>query len=381
MHSVVIKEVKLHTINVSLKAPFTTSFGTMKDKEVCLVEVIDESGHSGWGETVTSDEPYYNEETTRTAVYMLNDFLVPRLIKKEIKHPRDVHRMLSFVRRNQIAKAALETAVWDVFSKKNEMPLYEVLGGRQKKIAVGKSIGIQSSPDELVSKVGQYVKEGFQKIKVKIAPGADIEYIKKVREAFPDIILMADANSAYTLDDIDHLKQLDQFNLLMIEQPLAHDDIIDHSTLQQNITTPICLDESIHTYEDARKALKLGSCKIINIKIGRVGGLQEAIRIHDLCKEHNVPVWCGGMLETGIGRSHNLHMTTLSNFIIPGDTAPSSHYWNQDIIQEDITMEEGFIQVPAGTGIGSEISAEALNDKLVSTQSIVDDHSVHPIPS
>ncbi|MCR8848113.1 o-succinylbenzoate synthase [Rossellomorea sp. SC111] len=380
MKPVFIKEVILHTINVSLKSPFTTSFGTLQTKEVCLVEVIDDSGISGWGETVTSDEPYYNEETTETARYILKDFLIPKLIKKEISHPKEVHPMLSFVRRNHIAKSAIETAIWDAFSKKNHKPLYELLGGEKKPIAVGKSIGIQKSPEELVSKVAQYVNEGFQKIKIKIAPGADFDYIRKVREEFPDINLMADANSAYTLKDTKHLKQLDQFHLLMIEQPLAHDDIIDHSILQKELSTPICLDESIHTYDDARKAIELGSCKIINIKIGRVGGLHESIRIHDLCKEHKIPVWCGGMLETGVGRSHNLHMTTLSNFTIPGDTAPSSHYWEEDIITEDIAMDEGYISIPKGDGIGSVVCRTSLKEKLIHRESFQSAYSAHPIP-
>lgn len=380
MKPVFIKEVILHTINVSLKSPFTTSFGTLQTKEVCLVEVIDESGVCGWGETVTSDEPYYNEETTETARYILKDFLIPKLIKKEISHPKEVHHMLSFVRRNHIAKSAIETAIWDAFSKKNDKPLYELLGGEKKPIAVGKSIGIQKSPEELVSKVAQYINEGFQKIKVKIAPGADIDYIRKVKEEFPDISLMADANSAYSLKDTEHLKQLDQFHLLMIEQPLAHDDIIDHSILQKELSTPICLDESIHTYDDARKAIELGSCKIINIKIGRVGGLQESIRIHDLCKEHKIPVWCGGMLETGVGRSHNLHMTTLSNFTIPGDTAPSSHYWDEDIITEDIEMDKGYIRIPKGNGIGSKVCRNSLQEKLIQRESFISAYSAHPIP-
>ena len=288
--------------------------------------------------------------------------------------------MLSFVRRHHIAKSAIETAIWDAFSKKNNKPLYELLGGEKKPIAVGKSIGIQKSPEELVSKVAQYINEGFQKIKVKIAPGADIDYIRKVREEFPDISLMADANSAYSLKDTEHLKQLDQFHLLMIEQPLAHDDIIDHSILQKVLSTPICLDESIHTYDDARKAIELGSCKIINIKIGRVGGLQESIRIHDLCKEHKIPVWCGGMLETGVGRSHNLHMTTLSNFTIPGDTAPSSHYWDEDIITEDIEMDKGYIRIPKGNGIGSKVCRNSLQEKLIQRESFISAYSAHPIP-
>lgn len=381
MKSVTIKEVILHHINVSLIAPFTTSFGTMEHKDVCLVEVIDESGLSGWGETVTSDEPYYNEETTFTTVYMLKDFLIPRVIHKEIKHAEDVHDMLQFVRRNNIAKAAIETAIWDVFAKKNGQSIAELLGGRKHEIEVGKSIGIQKDPATLVEKVREYVEEGFRKIKVKIKPGADIDYIAAVREAFPDIPLMADANSAYTLADINHLKQLDRFQLMMIEQPLAHDDIIDHATLQKELQTPICLDESIHTLEDARKAIELGSCKIINIKIGRVGGLTESKRIHDLCEANQIPVWCGGMLETGVGRAHNIQLTTMANFTIPGDTAPSSHYWEEDIVTSEITMNHGIINVPVGTGIGYEVNQEKLAKVLLRTEKVTSADSSHPIPS
>lgn len=375
-----IREVILHTVNVSLQTPFTTSFGTMRTKDVCLVEVVDSSGISGWGETVTSDEPYYNEETTYTATYILKDFLIPKVIGRDIAHPRDVHNMLTFVRRNNIAKAALETAIWDVFAKKNGQPLHALLGGEKEKIAVGKSIGIQASPEKLVEKVGQYVAEGFKKIKVKIAPGTDIAFIDAVRKQYPDIPLMADANSAYTLDDIAHLKQLDEYNLMMIEQPLAHDDIIDHATLQKELQTPICLDESIHSYEDARKAIELGSCRIINIKIGRVGGLGESVRIHDLCKAHDIAVWCGGMLETGVGRAHNIHMTALSNFTLPGDTAPSSHYWEEDIVTPEITMQDGYIDVPNGPGISYEVDRAKLEKVLLHSERIDSAHSPHPIP-
>ncbi|QTD42931.1 o-succinylbenzoate synthase [Sporosarcina sp. Te-1] len=381
MKSVTIKEVILHHINVSLIAPFTTSFGTMQHKDVCLVEVIDESGLSGWGETVTSDEPYYNEETTFTAVYMLKEFLIPRVIHKEIKHAEDVHDMLQFVRRNNIAKAAIETAIWDVFAKKNGQPIGELLGGRKHEIEVGKSIGIQKDPEALVEKVREYVEEGFRKIKVKIKPGADIDYIAAVRKAFPDIPLMADANSAYTLADIDYLRQLDRFQLMMIEQPLAHDDIIDHASLQKELQTPICLDESIHTLEDARKAIELGSCKIINIKIGRVGGLTESKRIHDLCEANDIAVWCGGMLETGVGRALNIQLTTLANFTIPGDTAPSSHYWAEDIVTPEITMDRGIIHVPSGSGIGYEIDRAKLAKVLLRTEKITSAENSHPIPS
>ncbi|SIT72440.1 o-succinylbenzoate synthase [Edaphobacillus lindanitolerans] len=381
MKTINLKEVRLHHINVSLIAPFTTSFGTMENKDVCLVEVVDESGVSGWGETVTSNEPYYNEETTETAVYMLKDFFIPRLLHREIGHPSEVHGMLEFVRRNNIAKAAIETAIWDAFAKKNGLSIAELIGGTKKEIESGKSIGIQESPEVLVKKVDQYVREGFRKIKVKIKPGADIEYMRAVREAFPDIALMADANSAYTLDDADHLKQLDELDLLMIEQPLAHDDIIDHAKLQKQIKTPVCLDESIHSYEDARKAIELGSCRIINIKIGRVGGLQESKRIHDLCMENGIDVWCGGMLETGVGRAHNIQMTTLPNFTIPGDTAPSSHYWTEDIVTPEIEMHNGLIRVPDGAGIGYEVDPQKLAKVIRSEERITSTETPHPIPN
>lgn len=381
MKPIHIKEVVLHTVKMKLVAPFTTSFGTFNEKHICLVEAIDESGISGWGETTASDEPYYNEETTYTTVYMLKNFFIPRVIHQTIKHPMDVHDMLTFVRRNQIAKSAIETAIWDLFGKKNDISLAELIGGTKTEIEVGKSIGIQASPEKLAEKVGDYVDEGFRKIKVKIAPGEDLEYIDAVRKKFPDIPLMADANSAYTLDDIDHLKKLDPYNLMMIEQPLAHDDIIDHAALQKEIQTPICLDESVHSLEDARKAIQLGSCRIINVKIGRVGGLGEAIRIHNLCQDNGVPVWCGGMLETGIGRAHNIALTSLSNFTIPGDTAPSSHYWDEDIIEPEVTMDQGIIQVQKGPGIGFDINREKLEQLTVEKESITTADTPHPIPT
>lgn len=365
MESIRIDKVNLHLIDVSLKAPFTTSFGTMQSKKVGIVEVVDQSGLTGWGETVTSDEPDYNEETTVTAVHMLEKFLIPAILKKEIAHPDEVFDLFHFVRRNHMAKAALETAIWDVFAKKNEKPLHQLLGGVKEKIEVGKSIGIQPTPAHLVEKVEQYVHEGFKKIKVKIAPGADLAYIRAVREKLPDVPLMVDANSAYSLQDIEHLKKLDEYNLIMIEQPLAHDDIIDHAKLQRQLQTPICLDESVYSFETAKKAIELGSGRIINIKIGRVGGLREAKRIHDLCQSHNIPVWCGGMLETGIGRAHNIQITTLPNFTIPGDTAPSQHYWDEDIISPEVTMDHGIIKVPTGSGIGYEVDRNKLKKRLV----------------
>ncbi|SDN43990.1 O-succinylbenzoate synthase [Fictibacillus solisalsi] len=376
MESVHISQVILHIIDASLKTPFTTSFGTMESKEVCIVEVIDQSGISGWGETVTSNDPDYNEETTFTAVHTLKKFLIPAVLNRDITHPNEVFNQFKFIKRNHMAKAAIETAIWDVFAKKNEKPLYEIMGGVKQQIEVGKSIGIQKTPDHLVDRVEQFVNEGFKKIKVKIAPGFDSEYLNAVRKKFPDIPLMADANSAYSLKDMEDLKKLDDYRLIMIEQPLAHDDIIDHAHLQKNIETPICLDESVYSFETAKKAIELGSGRIINIKIGRVGGLGEAIKIHDLCQEHNIPVWCGGMLETGIGRAHNIQITTLPNFTIPGDTAPSQHYWEEDIISPEVVMDQGIIHIPQGTGIGYEVDRKKINKKLITSINFVEEKSL-----
>ncbi len=335
-----------------MKEPFSTSFGTMQDKQFLLLEVHDELGNTGWGESVAFDAPWYTEETVETNLHMLRDFLVPLLLGKEIGHPDDTGRLFAPIRGNNMAKAALECAVWDLFAKRKGIPLAEALGGGRQRIEVGISIGIQKDLAGLIDKVKRYLEEGYKRIKVKIKPGADIDILRGLRAAFPDVPLMADANSAYSLDDIDLLKQLDEFDLLMIEQPLAHDDIIDHAVLQKQLETQICLDESIHSLEDVRKAVELGSTKVINVKIGRVGGLSEAKRIHDYCMERGVPVWCGGMLEAGIGRAHNIALTSLSNFTLPGDTAGSSHYWEKDIIEPEVTVEDGYITVPTAPGIG-----------------------------
>jgi o-succinylbenzoate synthase len=259
-----------------------------------------------------------------------------------------------------MAKSTFEGAVWDLFAKKKGIPLAKALGGSTNQIEVGISIGIQNTVDDLLSLIEEHVNEGYKRMKVKIKPGWDVDVLREVRRHFPTIPLMADANSAYQLKDIHLLKQLDEFDLMMIEQPLASDDIIDHAVLQREIRTPICLDESIHSLEDARKAIELGSCKIINIKIGRVGGLTESKRIHDLCQEQDIPVWCGGMLEAGIGRAHNIALTTLSNFIMPGDTAASSRYWDKDLIEPAVEVEAGMITVPEKPGIGYEPNLDTI---------------------
>jgi O-succinylbenzoate synthase len=270
--------------------------------------------------------------------------------------------MFSHIRKNNMAKSAIEGAIWDLYAKEKNIPLSMALGGELEKIDVGISIGIQKTVPELLAKIEAGLKDGYKRIKMKIQPGWDVDVIREVRNRYPDIPIMADANSAYRLKDIELLKQLDQFDLMMIEQPLSSDDIVDHATLQAEIKTPICLDESIHSVEDARKALELGSCKNINIKIGRVGGLTEAMKIHELCKERNVPVWCGGMLESGVGRAHNIALTTLDNFTMPGDTAASANYWHKDIIQPEVTVNDGVITVPKAAGIGYEVDYTAVDE-------------------
>ena len=350
-----IEYVILRHLQMELKAPFTTSFGTFQRKELILVEVVDRDGVSGWGESVAFSAPWYSEETVKTNWHMLEDFLVPLALAEPIHHPEELSKRFAAIRQNNMAKAALEGAVWDLYAKRLGVPLSQALGGTKKDIEVGVSIGIQPTVADLLQVMERYVAQGYRRIKVKIKPSWDVDVIREVRRAFPDVPLMADANSAYTLADADRLKALDEFGLLMIEQPLAADDLLDHARLQPLLHTPICLDESIRSYDDARKALDLGSCRIINIKIGRVGGLGEAKRIHDLCAERGAPVWCGGMLEAGVGRAHNIAITTLENFTLPGDTAASSHYWERDIITPEVEVQDGLIRVPEAPGIGYDV--------------------------
>ena len=355
-----IVEVALHELNMRMKTPFTTSLGTMQNKRVLVLEVKDESGVIGWGEGVAFEEPSYTEETFKTSLHMLEDFLIPALLEVELNHPDEVYEHFRTIRRNNMAKASIEGAVWDIYAQLQNQPLATILGGTQEKIEVGISIGLQPTDEQLITTIQHYLDEGYKRIKVKIKPGKDIELLRTIRKAFPDVPLMADANSAYTLNDIELLKQLDAFNLMMIEQPLAHDDLIDHATLQKHIQTPICLDESITSLEDTRKAIELGSCGVINIKIARVGGISEAKRIHDYCMESNIPVWCGGMLEAGIGRAQNVALTSLANFTLPGDTAASQRYWHEDIIDPEVTVENGYITVPKTAGLGYEANRAAI---------------------
>ncbi|MDN4524036.1 o-succinylbenzoate synthase [Fictibacillus fluitans] len=367
-----IERVSLTQLQIPLKSRFETSFGGVELKNFLLVSV-EGGGKTGFGESVAMPYPIYNEETTETVKYMLKEFLIPIVKNSAIQHPKELLKAFSGIRRNNMAKSAIEGAVWDLYAKQKNISLAQALGGTKTEVEVGVSIGIESSVDELLRKVDQFLTDGYKKIKVKIKPDWDIVPIKAIRDHFGDQVpLMADANSAYTLKDLDILKQLDEFNLMMIEQPLAHDDIVDQAILQSQLVTPVCLDESIHTLEDARKALQLGSCKIINIKIGRVGGLTEAIRIHDYCSEQGIPVWCGGMLEAGVGRAHNLAITSLSNFVIPGDTSPSNRYWSEDIVEPEISFSKpGMITVPSGPGIGYEVMEERVRKYAVNEEEFV----------
>lgn len=355
-----IDHVTIRQLKMRMKSPFVTSFGSVQEKQFLIVEVKDANGLAGYGEGVAFEVPWYTEETLETSLHILNDFLIPMVLHKEIGHPSEVSKLFHVIRRNNMAKAAMETAIWDLYAKQNNLPLATALGGIRQTIEVGVSIGIQPTNAELYGKIEHALNEGYKRIKVKIKPGLDVSLIRAIRDRYPDVPLMADANSSYTLEDMPILKELDQYNLLMIEQPLAADDILEHAKLQRQIKTPICLDESICSYDDAKTAIELGSCGVINIKYARVGGLTEAKDIHDLCEENNIKVWCGGMLEAGVGRAHAVALTTLSNFVLPGDTAGSNHYWEEDIIEPEVKVNAGLIHIPQEPGIGYRINYAAL---------------------
>jgi O-succinylbenzoate synthase len=310
-------------------------------------------GVAGWGESTAGEDPYYSYETVETAWHIIRDFLWPILKGRELRSASDVWDLLARVRGHNMAKGGLETAIWDAEAKQKNLPLAKLLGGVRDEIPCGVSIGIQPTIDALIAKVEKELAAGYQRIKIKIKPGVDVEPARALRERFPRIRLMVDANSAYRLEDAPLLKQLDAFYLIMIEQPLGWDDIYSHAQLQRQLETPICLDECIHDIEHARAAIEIGACRIINIKLGRVGGHTAARRIHDLCQTKTIPVWCGGMLESGIGRAHNIAMSTLVNFTLPGDVSASRRYWDEDIIEPEVEVtRQGTIRVPSAPGIG-----------------------------
>jgi O-succinylbenzoate synthase len=347
-----------------LKSPFQTHLGTVREREGIIVKVTDSEGVAGFGEGVAFSTPWYTEETVQTSLHMLTDILIPLLEKNRIRHPEEAAILFNSVRRNCMAKAGLEMALWDLYSKRNSISLSNAIGGTRKKIAAGVVIATDSIHAAL-EQIEKYIVEGYQRFKIKINPNQDYSFLSAIRKHYPDLPIMADANSAYSLRDRDQLRALDDFNLMMIEQPLAHDDIIEHAEIQKEMKTPVCLDESIVTFEDARKAIELGSCKVINIKISRVGGLFEARKIHDYCLKKGVEVWCGGMIEFGISRAHNIALASLPGFSIPGDISASNRFWEEDIITPEVTVENGFVTVPTNPGIGFNLNEKRLNETLL----------------
>jgi len=350
-----IDGLELRLLKLPLVHFFETSFGRVDDKHFILVRV-ESDGVSGYGECVAEKDPYYSSETNDTVWHIIAEFIAPRLLGADFAHPREVFPALKAVRGHNMAKAAVEMAMWDLFARQRGEPLARVLGGTRDRIASGVSVGIQPSLDALVAKVEGELAAGYRRIKIKIKPGWDVRPVERLRERFGAIPLMVDANAAYQPGDADHLAALDAFDLMMIEQPLDYDDVAEHAALQRRLKTPICLDESIKTVGIAREAIAAGACRIINIKPGRVGGFGESIRLHDLCASHGIPVWHGGMLESGIGRAANIHLSTLTNFSLPGDVAASRRYFDPDLIEPPIEVAaDGTIAVPTGPGLGVAI--------------------------
>ncbi|MBI2821135.1 MAG: o-succinylbenzoate synthase [Acidobacteria bacterium] len=349
-----IKRVALREIHLPLVHFFETSFGRSEVRRILLVE-LETDGLSGWSECTAQEGPYFSHETVETAWHVIGDFIVPLILSSEIEHPGRLPRRIAQIRGHNMAKGAVEAGLWELFARCEGRSLCRAIGGTRSWIDCGVSIGIQNDVPGLLAKIERELDAGYRKVKVKIKPGWDLAVIDNVRKRFPDTPLMVDANSAYSLRDVELFRQLDDFNLLMIEQPLRHDDLLEHAQLQALLQTPLCLDESIRSYYDAKAALSLGSCRIINIKLGRVGGFAEARRIHDLCCAQNIPVWCGGMLESGIGRAHNIALSSLAGFTIPGDVSASSRYFRKDTTTRPIEVSpKGQIQVPAGLGSGYE---------------------------
>lgn len=363
-----IESIALREIRMRLKSPFETSFGTVQNRRILLVEAIVD-GVSGWGEVTAGEAPGYNSETTDTAWHILSEFVAPLLPDMTISHASDCPVHFAHVRGHEMAKSALENALWDAEAKLNGISLSRLLGGTREEINCGVSLGIRENPQSLVARVQHELENGYQRIKLKIKPGKDYEYVRAVRAEFPKILLSVDANSAYRLEDAAHLASFDDFNLLMMEQPLDWDDIFAHAKLQPLIKSPICLDECIRNTRHALAAIELNACRIINVKVGRVGGHTEARLLQAAAKERGIPVWCGGMLESGVGRAHNIAMSTLPGFTLPGDVSASSRYWDEDIIEPEVEVtKEGTIRVPAAPGIGYRVRSARVEALTVRSQ-------------
>jgi o-succinylbenzoate synthase len=365
-----IEAVTLREIHMPLVHFFETSFGRTYSRRILLVTVHGE-GADGWGECVAGEDPFYSSEWIESAWPTLTKYLIPALLGKQIESGRECPALLKRITGHRMAKAALENALWDAEAIQKKQPLWKLLGGTRSEIACGVSIGIQDSVEQLLEKIGTELAAGYRRIKVKVKPAWDVNVLERIRSRWADITLSCDANSAYTLDQVEHLRNFDQFKLLMIEQPLWNDDIYYHARLQKELRTDICLDESIINARVAAAAVETGACRIINIKVGRVGGFSEALKIHDVCQSNKIPVWCGGMLETGIGRAQNIALSTLPNFTLPGDVSASKRYWKEDIIEPEVEVSsQGFIPMSPKPGRGYEIKPELIEKLTVRKETL-----------
>ncbi|MGO9256854.1 MAG: o-succinylbenzoate synthase [Bryobacteraceae bacterium] len=367
-----LERITLRQIRMPLVHFFETSFSRTYERNIILVEV-EAAGAAGWGEVTAGENPFYNEEWTGSAWMILRDFVAPRVLGRELHSADEVAPLTAHIRGHRMARGGLETAVWDLEARLAGVPLWKQIGGgARREIPCGVSIGIQDTVEQLLEKIERELADGYQRIKIKIKPGWDVDVVRRVRERFPAIKLMADANSAYTLADAAHLRKLDDYYLMMIEQPLGHDDIIDHAELQAQLQTPICLDECIRTAHHVEQAVKLRACGIVNIKLGRVGGFAEARRVHDVAQAAGIPVWCGGMLEAGVGRAHNIALATLPNFVLPGDVSASKRYWKRDIIEPAVeTTPRGTIAISDDPGFGYKLDREYLRSITVREETVV----------
>lgn len=366
-----IEAITLRELRIPLVHFFETSFGRIYDRRVMLV-TLHSNGLEGWGECVAGEDPYYSEEYIDGAWDVIVRYLGPSLLGKVLQSGREVPRLLARVREHPMAKGALENAAWDAEAQEKRVPLWKLIGGTLSEINCGVSIGIQDSHEQLLRKIETELAAGYQRIKLKVKPGWDVDVLEKVRARWPNILLSCDANSAYTLDDLDHLKTFDRFKLLMIEQPLWNDDFYFHARLQKHVQTAICLDEAIRSSRDAEAALELGSCRIINIKVGRIGGFTDAIAVHNVAQRFGVPVWCGGMLESGVGRSHNIALSTLPNFKLPGDVSASKRYWKEDIIEPEVVVSpKGTIAISEKPGRGYDLRADLIERLTVRKQTLM----------
>ncbi|MBZ5678929.1 MAG: o-succinylbenzoate synthase [Acidobacteriia bacterium] len=365
-----IEAITLREIQMPLVQFFETSFGRLYNRRILLV-TVDAEGVRGWGECVAGEDPFYSSEWIDSAWPTITRYLAPALLGRTVESGREIPALFTKVRAHRMAKAALENAVWDAEAQQKQQPLWKLLGGTRREIACGVSIGIQDSIDQLLDKIQTELAAGYRRIKVKVKPGWDVKVLEKIRSRWADITLSCDANSAYTLDQVEHLRSFDQFNLLMIEQPLWDDEIYYHARLQKQLRTAICLDESIVGSRAAAFALEIDACRIINVKVGRVGGFTEALKIHDICHQQNIPVWCGGMLESGIGRAHNIALSTLESFRLPGDVSASKRYWKEDIVDPEVKVSaQGMIAVSDQSGSGYRVKEDLIEKLTVKKETL-----------